>query len=520
MRSTAIFLVSAGVAIAACGSVSAQNAPPLQSQPVAPDGRLPRFETAVVSENTSGLPPRGGTRLDARGYFSAAKVTLRQLIQTAYRRHALDRRLIEGGPEWMDSELFNIDAKAAGEHSLDPDGVPRQSLLMVRTLLAEQFKLTVRTEVREMPVYALVLARSDGMLGPRLRRSDVDCAEAVALMIKGQRPRANCGFQEYVGRYLPSVLTLPDLAAIFSEFVDRPVIDRTGLSGHYFASLEGAEVRAPGPFDAGYRPADTTREMFTALPAELGLKLEATTGPVEVLVIDGVANPNKPDPLPLVVERAEVLPSDAVTRGSDRISVSVHNTTDKTIVAWGVRTQVTFADGKTNSGGLSSDGYESRGLERRDSHVIPADGRHTIALSGFPSNRTAEDVRTVTARTTFVIFDDDTALGDERIIGFHFAKRAENQRAWPIIEKVFADALARTSDPHEALIAAAEGLDAITDEEIRRANAYTGTRHNLTNNLRITRPTRAAAALLTRLVDETRLRRAAADAHYQRRPLR
>ncbi len=452
MRSTAIFLVSAGVAIAAYVSVSAQNAPPLQSQPVAPGGRLPRFETAVVSENTSGLPPIGGTRLGERGYFSAAKVTLRQLIQTAYRRHALDRRLIEGGPEWMDSELFNIDAKAAGEHSLDPDGVPRQSLLMLRTLLAEQFKLNVRTDVREMPVYALVLARSDGTLGPRLRRSDVDCAEAVALMIKGQRPRANCGFQEYVGRYVPSVLALPDLASIFSEFVDRPVIDRTGLSGHFFAAIEGAEVRPPGPFDAGYRPADATREMFTALPEDLGLKLDATTAPVEVLVIEDVANPNKPDPLPLVVERAEVLSSDPVTARSDRISVSVHNTTDKTIVAWGVRTQVTFADGKTNGGGVSTDGFESRGLERRDSRVIPPDGRYTIARSSFPTNRTAEDVRAVTARATFVIFDDDTALGDERSISFHFTKRADNQRAWPVIERVFAEAMARTADPREALL--------------------------------------------------------------------
>jgi uncharacterized protein (TIGR03435 family) len=509
MTVLAVF-VSIAVSVAA-----AQNAPALRAPSPSPDARVPRFETAVVSENTSGLPPIGGTRLDAHGYFSAAKVTLRQLIQTAYRRHALDRRLIEGGPAWIDSELFNVDAKAAGEHSLDSDGVPRQALLMLRTLLVEQFKLKVRTEVREMPVYALVLARSDGTLGPRLRRSDVDCAEAVALMIKGQRPRANCGFQEYVGRYVPSVLTPPDMASIFSALVDRPVIDRTGLSGHYSADLEGVEIRPPGPFDPGYGPSDVARAMFQALPAELGLKLEATTAPVEVLVIEDAANPNKPEPLPLVVDRAEVLAADPATRLPDQISVSVHNAGDKTIVAWGVRTQVTFADGKTyNMGGVMTDGVESSGLARQDSRALPPDGRFTITAGGLPNRRPAEDVQEVTARASFVIFDDDTALGDEPSISFQFEKRAGNQRAWPVIEKVFADAMVQTADPREALLEADKGLEAITDEAIRQSYAYIRLRHDLTVNLRITRD---PAALLTRLVDEIRLRREAADAHFQRR---
>jgi uncharacterized protein (TIGR03435 family) len=494
--------------------VGAQSVSPLQAPSTTPDGHPPRFETADVSENTTGLPPIGGTRLGAPGYFSAAKVTLRQLIQSAYRRHALDQPLIEGGPEWIDSELFNINARTGGAHALDSDGVPRQTLLMLRTLLAEQFKLRVRTEVREMQVYALVLSRSDGTPGPRLRRSDVDCAEAVALMIKGQRPRANCGFQEYVGRYVPSVLTLPDLASLFSELVDRPVIDRTGLTGPYAAHLEGVEIRPSGPFDSGYAPSDVARAMFAALPVELGLNLEATTAPIEVLVVEGAANPNKPDPLPLVVERVEVLPIDPSTRLTDQIAVSVHNAGDQTIVAWGVRTHVAFADGKKSTGGLMTDVFESRGLARRDNRALPPDGRLTVTAGSLSNRRPAKDVQSVTARSTFVIFDDDTALGDERDIKFFFEKRAANQRAWPVIDKVFADALARAADPREALLESDRGLEAITDEGIRQSNAYMGIRRDLTTNLRITRD---PAALLKRLVDEIRLRRAAADAHFQRR---
>jgi hypothetical protein len=333
-------------------------------------------------------------------------------------------------------------------------------------------------------------------------------------MMQGQRPRANCGFQEYVGRYVPTVLTLPDMASLFSALLDWPVVDRTGLTGPFSADLEGVEVRPWGPFDSGYAPSDVARAMFAALPAELGLKLEATTAPVEVLVIENAANPNKPEPLPLVVERAEVLPIDPSTRLSDQISVSVHNASDKTIVAWGVRGQATFADGKTSIVGNSSDGVEYRDLARRDSRVLPPDGRLTINAGGLSNRRQAKDVRAVTARATFVIFDDDTALGNERDIKFFFEKRAANQRAWPVIEKAFADAMARTADPRAALIGADQGLEWITDESIRQSYAFTGIRRDLAMNLRLT-PN--PAALLQRLVDEIRLRREAADAHFQRR---
>jgi hypothetical protein len=257
--------------------------------------------------------------------------------------------------------------------------------------------------------------------------------------------------------------------------------------------------------------------MFTALPAELGLRLEATTGPVEVLVIEDVANPNKPDPLPLVVERAEVLPTDPVTGRSDRISVSVHNAAGKTIVAWGVRTQVTFADGKTNNGGVSTDGVEYRALAQGARRVLPPDGRSTIDLNTFPDKRTAEEVRDVTARATFVIFDDDTALGDERSIAHTFERRAVAHRTWPVMQKTFEDAMARSADPRDVLAAVDQALDAMTDKEVVSSLAYASVQRSVKNGLRFPRD---LARVVKTTLQEIHVRREAVAAHHQRRLLR
>ena len=352
---TGIVAASTAVSVVATVGLAAQSSPP---RPV----NASRDSTVSPSLRTLRATPHRSTSLHKDGYLEASKVTLRQLIQAAYQRHALDRRVIEGGPAWIDSELSNVTAKAAVEHVVDRDGQPRPTWLMLQTLLAEYFNLKLHTVIR---------AGANLRAGTRKRWHARPSAAQVRRGLRqsgdvddpGAWPKANCGFQQYVGRYVPSVLTMADLATLFSEFVDRPVVNRTGLSGHYYAALEGAKVRPPGPYDAGYRPADAAREMFASMPKELGLRLEATTGPVEVLVIESVDNPNRPE-LPLVVERAEVGPGHA-PQGPDQISVSVLNTGDKTIVAWGVRSQITFADGKTSGGGVSIDEVEYRGLERR-----------------------------------------------------------------------------------------------------------------------------------------------------------
>jgi non-heme chloroperoxidase len=254
------------------------------------------FQVASLKPNTSGNPNAGNVLIQPGGRISATNVTIRQLIEFAYRRHGFDRREISGGPAWVDSDRFDLAASAAGEHVLDRDGSPRQTWLMLRNFLAHRLKLTVHTESRQMPIHALVLARPDGPPGPRLRKVDVDCGTVLQMSLKGQRSmgannRPLCGQAEYPRRLVASAVTMPDLASILSRLLKRVVVDRTGLAGNYDLEVEAVEIEAPGPFGPSYRPSDTTQSIFAALPEQLGLALEATTAPVEIVVIDHVEKP-------------------------------------------------------------------------------------------------------------------------------------------------------------------------------------------------------------------------------------
>jgi len=137
-----------------------------------------------------------------------------------------------------------------------------------------------------------VLASRDGQLGPRLRRSDADCAAVMAMEIRGQRAeKPTCSVASYPGRLVATAVTLPSLASLLSGSVDRTVRDGTGLAGVFDVELEAVEIRPPGPFGPSFLPSDTTESIFQALPKQLGLKLEPTQGTVEVLIIDRVERP-------------------------------------------------------------------------------------------------------------------------------------------------------------------------------------------------------------------------------------
>src|SRR6266705_3108674 len=176
-------------ALAAPFGVGAVNAPQLGAQ--GPQGATPApaFEVASIKPNTSG---DGRIMLGNQpGRFTATNVTLRLLIRNAYQ---LQDFQISGGPGWLASDHFDIVAKIeAGVQDAMPIGppVPGQGptplQLMLRSLLTERFKLAVHSETKEQPIYALVLARSDGRLGPDLKKSETDCAALMAAM-RGRGP--------------------------------------------------------------------------------------------------------------------------------------------------------------------------------------------------------------------------------------------------------------------------------------------------------------------------------------------
>jgi uncharacterized protein (TIGR03435 family) len=174
-------------------------------------------------------------------------------------------------------------------------------LLMMRALLAERFRLKVHNETRAVPVFALVMARQDRKLGPQIVPAAFDCNALRAAIARGERSvpppegdRPVCGARTAPGRFLVGGYPIADFARTLSGFVGgRPVVDRTGLTGIYDIELTwtpevppAAPNGAPSP---GFDPNGPT--LFTAVQEQLGLKLEPTTGPVEVLVIDSADRP-------------------------------------------------------------------------------------------------------------------------------------------------------------------------------------------------------------------------------------
>ena len=217
-----------------------------------------------------------------------------QLIVTGYRltdiiRHAYDTNLerLIGVPDWASREAFDITARPAR----DTIGSSRQTMEMLQTLLKERFRLQAHVERREMPVYAMRVARP-GRLGPQLRPSDIDCGSFVPG--RSEAPEQNAGPQCVItsastkvagtNRFRLRGRSMPRLAADFQIFTRRPVIDETGLSGLFDAEIEFAlAVDGSVPQDG--------ITVFTATEEQLGLRLESTRGSVDVVVIDHVERP-------------------------------------------------------------------------------------------------------------------------------------------------------------------------------------------------------------------------------------
>jgi uncharacterized protein (TIGR03435 family) len=261
----------------------------------------PTFEVASVKPNRSG-DGRIMLGLQPGGRFTATNVTLGVLIRNAYRVQDFQ---IVGGPGWLSSDRFDIVAKAEGDPPQD------EIQLMMRALLADRFKLAVHNEERELPIYALALARPDGKPGPKLRPSTTDC-EALRARGRGAAPPPgpppgppsgppggpmNCGMRMAPGNFVAGGMPLAQLATTLSQIVGRVVQDRTGLSGQFdfelsFTPEQMPQGPPPGANGPPLPPIDPNGpSLFTALQEQLGLKLESTKGSVDVLVIDRVEPP-------------------------------------------------------------------------------------------------------------------------------------------------------------------------------------------------------------------------------------
>jgi uncharacterized protein (TIGR03435 family) len=281
----------------------APPAPPL----LAPGDGPPAFDVASIKPDATASLTRGFSMPADR--LEATNLPLTRLVAFAYGEggppnQPLLSDQIVGGQGWMNDEAFDIAAKAGPDVPVGAAGTARK-LQMLQTLLAERFKLAVHHETRTGSIYALTQTRADGKLGPKLTRTDVDCeAEAAARggaipppPVPGAIPRCN----GQIGIGPVSILraggqTMPLLAKLFSRLTNRIVVDRTNLPGAFDVDMrftaDGLPQIGPPGLPNPTPPADSdTPSFFTAVQEQLGLKLDAQRGPMEVVVIDHAERP-------------------------------------------------------------------------------------------------------------------------------------------------------------------------------------------------------------------------------------
>ena len=243
----------------------------------------PRFEVASVKLNTSN---DGVVAIQTqKGRFIARGFTLAALIRNAY---GVQEFQIVGGPDWINTERFDVEATFSDDPAA-PGGRSRTDL-MLRALLAERFTLAVHNETRDRPVFALVFARTDKKPGPELQKSATDCATA-----KGPDACSSSvgpGFMRLRGRTMAQFAGSLSQLTITGSSLNRMIVDRTGLEGPYNLTLRFTPDNVPPVSVPGFPPVDPNGpSIFTAMQEQLGLKLESSTGMVDVVVVDSAARP-------------------------------------------------------------------------------------------------------------------------------------------------------------------------------------------------------------------------------------
>ena len=296
----AALALSGIAAVAVPFVIGMTNAPVIEAQSPAPA----HFDVASIkptSQQGPDIQGFGDVRILPGGRLLAEKAALRYFIQDAY---GVKPFQISGGPAWIDSAHYDIDAKVDGNPN------PSQMRLMMQALLDERFKLKVHHETKQLPVYELVVAKSGARLPEPREGSCVvpdpngsstpsapgqlfDCGRVRMMM-------SPAGAQMRGGR-----ISMPELVRVLSNVLGQTVVDKTEFRQTFDVHLQFTPDEtlgglptappAPSPSSDSIRSAaspDTHGNIFAAIQEQLGLKLEAAKGPVDILVIDSVERPS------------------------------------------------------------------------------------------------------------------------------------------------------------------------------------------------------------------------------------
>src|SRR6185312_3150289 len=239
------------------------------------DGPRPSFEVATIKPVEGAPPPSPGGPPPLPRDELRTFITARMLIALAYNVPALTRDEIVGGPGWLDSQIYEIDAKINGPLS---DAMERMSTaerkqkiqLMQQSLLADRFRLKVHFETRQLSQFALITAKGGRKL-------------ASAANPSGPHDRSMQQRKDPEVELRAKTISMEDLTTLLQleqEIGGRPIANQTGLTGLYDVTLDWLPARV-----ADANPDVTGPSLFTALEEQLGLKLVETKGPVEVVVV-------------------------------------------------------------------------------------------------------------------------------------------------------------------------------------------------------------------------------------------
>jgi uncharacterized protein (TIGR03435 family) len=273
------FMAVKSAALALAPSCRSQQPPASTADAATP----PAFEVAAIKLNQSGSGGSHSTTNNSR--FIATNVSLKSLME--YQAYGIPSSQILGGPKWLDSTRFDLEAKMydyESDHlrSLTRDQRRLETQSMFQQVLADRFKLAVHWETRELPVFALVVVKKGSKLQPA-RGSTEESGTSSNSSRSGSQ-------------FSAKGITLSELAAgltrELSKELGRDIIDQTEITGRYDLTLKWTPD-AVAVSEGADSPADAGPSIFTAIQEQLGLKLEPAKAPIQVLVIDHVEMPSQ-----------------------------------------------------------------------------------------------------------------------------------------------------------------------------------------------------------------------------------
>jgi uncharacterized protein (TIGR03435 family) len=262
-------LLVALVIASLCLSARSQSAtpPPTQSPAASqPDAQPPlRFEVVSIHpQQSSGDEPSSRQMLPG-GRFVATGTTARTLIRIAF---GTDDNRVSGAPNWIDNEIFDINAITVNHSEVT---TPQQFQQLILSLLEDRFQFKFHREQKESPVYWLELVKP-GRLGPDLKPSAPASQPNMSTNSNGSRVVMKA-----------SKMSMADIAAALRRQAGRPVEDHTGLKDNFDFQIEWAPEETPDSADPS---------LFTVLKEQLGLKLQSAKGAAETFIIDQIAHPS------------------------------------------------------------------------------------------------------------------------------------------------------------------------------------------------------------------------------------